>query len=381
MRKRPWRFALAIGFLLLIALSISLFLQLQLPAPTGSYAVGQTIFRWIDSSRPEVLTDDPGDWREVIALIWYPAVPGTGTQDGYFPGLSKVSQALRESGEMEAWEVFGLQFVRSNGYLDAEPMKDKGSFPVVFLSPGNGTNVELYAGLAAELASHGYIVVGINHPYDVAAVELANGSVAPYNKAQWSLSMSEHQAYTAERIKVRVADVLFALHELETLNTDPNSQFAGLLDLNRVAVAGHSLGGITASEACKADLRFKACLNFDGLQNGGPFSTDASATPPPQPFLFLTKESQLHPKLIEKFESTSESYWVVIHGASHESFTDGPQLQPSLLPIPNQADHFMALIQNYTLAFLEQTLKGQPASLLSEDVTREEASVYIFPSK
>jgi dienelactone hydrolase len=343
--------------------------------------VGQTIFQWVDSSRPEVLTDDPDDSREVMAVVWYPARPGTGTQDGYFPGLSKVSQALRESGEVEGWEVLGLRFIRSNSYLDVEPVKDDGPFPVVLFSPGNGTNVEFYASIAGEIASHGYIVVGINHPYDVAAVELSNGSVAPYNTAQWSLSMSAHQAYTAERIKVRTADVSFALDQLEIMNSNANGPFAGLLDLKGVAVAGHSLGGITASEACKGDERFRACLNFDGLQNGGPFSTDASATPPNQPFMFLTKESQLHPLLIEKFESTAESYWVVIHGASHDSFTDGPQLQPSLLPGPNQADRLMRLIQKYTLAFLEHSVKGRSARLLSNSVEGHDVSVKVFPSR
>jgi dienelactone hydrolase len=381
MRTRLLKFALPIGSFLLIVLTLSLFLQLELPAPTGPYAVGQTILRWVDSSRPEVLTDEPGDSREVVVVVWYPATPRTGMQSVYFPGLSKVSQALRESGELSGWEVFGLQFVRSNNYLDAEPLKAKGPFPVVLLSPGNGTNAEFYASLASEIASHGYIVVAINHPYDVPAVELSGGSIALYNKSQWSLSMSAHQAYTAERIKVRTADVSFVLDQLEIMNGNPKNRFAGFLDLNAVAVAGHSLGGITASEVCKADARFKACLNFDGLQNGGPFSTEVSATPPAQPFLFLTKESQLHPKLIEKFESTSESYWVVIHGASHESFTDGPVLRPSFLPGPNQADHLMSLIQTYTLAFLEQALKGEPASLLSKGIDGQDVSVKVFPSR
>jgi len=251
----------------------------------------------------------------------------------------------------------------------------------VLFSPGNGTNIEFYSSLAGEIASHGYIVVGINHPYDVAAVELSNGSVAPYDKHQWLLSPSEHEAYTAERIKVRIADVLFALDQLTALNSSVTSPLAGMFDLDSVAVAGHSLGGIIASEACKADPRFKTCLNFDGLQRGGPFSMAESALPPSQPFLFLTKESELHPKLVERFESTSESYWVVIHGASHDSFTDGPLLQPALLPIPNQADGYMNLIQKYTLAFLDRTLKLQPRGLLSVAIEREDVSVKVFPSR
>ena len=356
-------------------------MQLELPAPSGPYAVGRTIFRWVDKSRPEVLTDTPNDFREVGVLMWYPALRGTGTQSGYFPDLAAVSSELVKSGEVAAWETFGLRFIRSSFNLNAEPIKNHGPFPVVLLSPGNGTNIELYSSLASEIASYGYVVVGINHPHDVAAVELSDGTVAPYDKKQWLLDPKAHQAYTAERIQVRIADVLFVLSQLEKMNEETNSPFTGILDLNHVAVAGHSLGGITASEACKVDARFKACINFDGLQAGGPFSTEAAGTPPEQPFLFLTKESQLHPKLIGKFEATSQSYWVVIHGAFHESFTDGPQLQPSLLPLPNSADKLMSLIQTYTLAFLNQSLKGQPENLLSNSVEGHAVSVRVFPSR
>ena len=86
-----------IGLALVLLLAFSIIPQLAIPAPTGPYAVGQTIFRWVDTSRPEVMTSDPDDFREVIATIWYPAEPGTGTKSPYFPGLSKVSKALVES--------------------------------------------------------------------------------------------------------------------------------------------------------------------------------------------------------------------------------------------------------------------------------------------
>ena len=106
---------------------------------------------------------------------------------------------------------------------------------------------------------------------------------------------------------------------------------------------------------------------------------EETAIPPEQPFLFLTKESQLHPALIERFESMNESYWVVVHDASHQSFTDGPLLQPSLLPGPNQADRLMGLIQKYSVAFLDHTLKGYATGLLSKAVDNEKISVRIFP--
>ena len=174
------------------------------------------------------------------------------------------------------------------------------------------------------------------------------------------------------------ADVLFVLNQLEQMNAQ--GPLAGLVNVDAVGVAGHSLGGIAASEACKADARFKACVNFDGLQRGGPFSMEERAIPPEKPFLFLTKESQLHPKILERFESMPESYWIVVYGALHQSFTDGPLLQPSLLPGPNQADRFMVLIQKYTLGFLDQTLKGQTRGLLSETTSADRVSVKVFPS-
>jgi hypothetical protein len=378
MQLKPWKISLFVELLLLLALTLSIYSQLELPAPDGAYTVGRTIFRWVDASRPEVLTEDLNDFREVVAMVWYPAQPETGVETDYFPNLSSVAEALVDSGEVKSWEVFGLHFIRSKIHFDAAPIKAESPFPVVILSPGNGTNIEFYASLAGEIASHGYIVVGLNHPYDVAAVQLSDGRVAPYDKEQWSLEPNVHQTYITERIKVRTADVVFALGKLEAMNS--NGTFAGLLDLDSVAAAGHSLGGITASEACKADSRFNACLNFDGLQRGGPFSIQETAIPPQRPFMFLTKESQLHPKVIEQFESMPESYWVVVHGASHQSFTDGPLLQPSLMPGPNQEDQFMNLIQKYTLAFLDQTLKGQPNSLLSNTVTDEQVSVKVFPS-
>lgn len=107
---------------------------------------------------------------------------------------------------------------------------------------------------------------------------------------------------------------------------------------------------------------------------------DESAIAPQQAFLFLTKEAELHSRLLERFESMPESYWVVVHGASHQSFTDGPLLQSTLLPTPNEEDQWMDLIQEYSLAFLDYTLKGKSRDLLSRPVEQANVSVRVFPS-
>ena len=79
--------------------------------------------------------------------------------------------------------------------------------------------------------------------------------------------------------------------------------------------------------------------------------------------------------LVERFESTAESYWVVVHGAAHDNFTDGPLL----LPGSGQEEEHMALIQKYALAFLGISLKGHPKSLMSVSFEREDVSVRVFP--
>jgi len=172
---------------LVVLLILSVAFQLNLPAPTGVYEVGETVLRWIDSARPEVMTDNLNDHREVIALVWYPAESGSGTRSPYFPELSKVSKSLIKSGEVAAWQVFGLPFIRSHNVWNAVPAKNEKPYPVVIFSPGNGTNIEFYTVVASELASHGYTVVGLNHPYDVAAVELSNHQIATDYKEQDSL--------------------------------------------------------------------------------------------------------------------------------------------------------------------------------------------------
>ena len=112
-----------------------------------------------------------------------------------------------------------------------------------------------------------------------------------------------------------------------------------------------------------------------------PFSTDEGAEPPQQPFMLITKQTQLHERLLEKFETIrSGGYRVVIYNAGHDSFTDGPLLVPSFLPLPNKADHILSLIRRYTVAFFDQTLKEQPSGLLDHSSQSEEVSLTVYPA-
>src|SRR4030095_9904007 len=73
---------------LAFAISVSLSAQSQqtpLPAPTGPYAVGRTVFNWVDESRVDLLS--PKGYREIPVWVWYPASPPSDAQKAeWLPG-------------------------------------------------------------------------------------------------------------------------------------------------------------------------------------------------------------------------------------------------------------------------------------------------------
>lgn len=67
--------------------------------------------------------------------------------------------------------------------------------------------------------------------------------------------------------------------------------------------------------------------------------------------------------------------------ARHHTFTDGPPLLPSLLPLPRRPDRILPLIRAYTIAFFDQALRAQPSSLLVAPVQEEHVLLEVYPSQ
>ena len=351
--------AVAAGAVLVLFLA-STFIHLQVPDATGPLAVGKMQLDWADASRSEWMTATPADHREVIAIIWYPAEPGTGERPEYVLSLGKLRPQLVASNKLSKADAWGLRFVRDHARWGADAGRQGGPYPVVVLSPGNGGNAEFYASYAEDLASHGYIVVGLDHPYDVAAVALADGTFAVFDSAQWPATGSARTEFFGRRMDERAGDVSFALDRLEQLNTQPG-KLNGVLDLEHVGIMGHSMGGITAAAACRQDLRLKACLNIDGSLAGGPLSARAGDARPSQPFMYLTKDQTVAEPAASLFTAPGGAWFrVVVPGATHSEFTDGPLFIPSLNPFSHTADRVMATARIYTLAFFDRYLKGLP---------------------
>jgi dienelactone hydrolase len=320
----------------------------ELPEPTGDLAVGRDRLSWADATRPEIATPDPSDKREYVLEAWYPAARGSGSDPSYVPDLGRVRGGLIESGEFGWYEVLGMPLVRSHARVGADVLDGGPRHPVVVFSPGNATNVEFYAGLAEDLASRGFVVLGMNHPYDVAAVALSDERVAVLS-ADEPAAMTARVDHIARRVDERTADVISVVDRVRR-SDGVLGRLRERIDPERIAVIGHSLGGITAAQACASDSRLRSCANLDGLQGGGPFSVRPGGHVPEQPFLLITKEPGA-----ERFAGpTVETE--IIAGASHRDFTDGPVIEPSLTGRANSIE-VIRQVREQLANFLERTLR------------------------
>ncbi len=123
------------------------------------------------------------------------------------------------------------------------------------------------AARAEDLASHGYVVVAIDHTHEAFAVHFPDGRV---ERSEVPLD-SPQEVLRDLLVPTRVADARFVLDQLTELATGRTvtetalpPHLAGNLDLSRVGMFGHSLGGSTTAQAMHDDPRIRAGVNLDG---------------------------------------------------------------------------------------------------------------------
>ena len=367
----------------------------RLPEPTGPHAVGTRYFYWVDRGRPDTYTPDPDDYREVSVQVWYPAEL-TGDEEPIRYMRKEAGRALSEFQDLPSRFVDHFALVRTHAYLNARVAQTETPFPVITYSPSG--LMSSHMALFEELASHGYVVLCIGHPYWNPFVYGADGEVLPfdgqneYYKAWWAeenaaVKQAKEQITVAKTIEsqeraqqwhnelkpVAISDLKkwgqdigFVLDELEKLGSG-NGFLAGALDLGRVGIMGFSKGGAATGQFCVTDARCKAGINLTGFMYGD--IVDMNLV---QPFMFVSEEElwcrdcYVNDLFYKRAEGSA--YQMKIRGARHDSFGDICLWGGLLASFGEEATidgEDMTRIQNgYTLAFLNKHLKGLAAPLL-----------------
>jgi alpha-beta hydrolase superfamily lysophospholipase len=67
--------------------------------------------------------------------------------------------------------------VRTHAQIDATPGASPAKFPLLVFSHGYTASSSAYTALLEDLASHGYVVLSLVHPYEATAARLADSRV------------------------------------------------------------------------------------------------------------------------------------------------------------------------------------------------------------
>jgi dienelactone hydrolase len=192
-----------------------------------------------DIALPAATASEPA----IPIQIWYPTVG----QPVAVPVLPESAAPHSCSGILEHRRLAGAQQ----------------QYPILLYAPGNGGVKTDSASTAAELASHGYIVVAIDD------IDRSPGATVGVDKESQPLAFdfSSAEAFkgtlrTADRKVRRQAER--ALMALDRLEACANAGWRGRVRFDRVGFFGFSFGGSTAAEAATFDPRVVAAANLDG---------------------------------------------------------------------------------------------------------------------
>lgn len=260
-------------------------------------------------------------------------------------------------GNIPALEGFGL------------PKGDE-KYPVLIFSHGLGGHPDVYASVALELASHGYVVVMPVFTDGSAGFSSSlDGSILPYvplTPEEASDDQLEFKRRNAQN-EERVAQVLEVVSSLRQLPEGELGFLRGRLDLDQLGVYGHSFGAATALTAavrCK-DIKAVAVADLWSL----PLSPDVRAGYD-GPLLSVTSPTFLSPRIeaVLKACSSPDKTCIVIEGTMHQNFSDLALFSKMVAKKFKKIGSLdlrrgLGILNAFNLAFFDKHLKGSSEAM------------------
>ena len=379
----------------------------EVPPPTGKLPIGTT--RWVvtDASREETFA--PGRRREIEVIAWYPRdAAAKGDLAPYIrDSMEEPLSFARMAKVGDAWNR--LASVTTHAILDAEPPKTPARFPVIIFQHGYTGLPSSYTTLLEDLASHGWVVLNVIHPYEAAGAKLADGTVVTHTDQANALRkeilavLGEWGAEDATMAKVAAAasdaekellmrgyldtlkhsvdvvnrwtrDVGFVLDHLP--GDGAAGRVAARLDFARLGVAGHSMGGVAGAQFCVEDRRCKAALNLDGIPQYGPM---IDRTMPAPMLMVYSARPRLGSSDIIYKRAASKYYRVDVKDTQHIDFSDmnfwgGPLRERGAFGKIEPA-RAAAITRTVVREFFAQEILNQPSAFLAGKQRMPDATV------
>ncbi len=364
--------------ILLTVISVVLLPLPQMPSPTGEFSVGTTEYYLVDENRKEIYGSDPDMPRELMVQAWYPV--DKDHSDEYYPWMKEMPYFSPEIGERFGIPGFMLEhliYVDSTSFYGAPLSQNSANYPVILFSHGWLGFKEQNIYQVEELASHGYVVVGINHTYGAMMTVFPDGRSYARNRNALPEDVSDEAYYIASNKLVRqwTDDLEFIVGELTFMNIDQSNIFFNKMNLEEIGVMGHSTGGGASIEFCFENPICGALLGMDPWLE--PVSTEKLESGHPEPMLLMFSdawasipEDEGNKPFVEKLVSNSVG-WVsemVISDTMHFDFSITPVISPltEFLGFKGSldGDRILEIINIYSVEFFDKFLGTTDSYLL-----------------
>ena len=335
-----------------------------MPAPEGDFSIGSETFHWVDSSRLEWFTDEnDNDVREIMVQAWYPSEnsDSIGT-NSYMDFMNLRSKTLASAGKIPAFLPSHLNMISTNTRNDVACSNKSEKYPVLIFSHGITGSRHLHQILFEHLASKGYVVFALDHSFDANLTIFPDGKIADYRSE--ITGHPDSILIREKQINTRAFDIGFIIDQIREIETGMiDSKLSGRLDLDRVALGGHSYGDATAILASHNHEIVKACVVLDGWIS--PIPDEVISEGINVPFLFMGRPSwhdSDYPGNYERLadlitHSSNEKYDLRINQTLHLDYTDIPLMSPLVKHVMDVGDlkpsTTLSLINDLVLGFLE----------------------------
>lgn len=337
----------------------SLAQAILLPAPPGSANVHITHFPLTDTSRVDPFAPCCNQPRRLMVTLYQPAICEQTEAITYIPPTSAAAIT----------KLFGAYLPNlslDNFQLQVCPeASGNNDVPLLFFSPGYWAPRVVYSVILQWVASMGFNILAIDHPYDGAIVEYPDGSYVEYA----NLTIPDDILTT---LGPRVKDVSTVLNAV-TNGTRWQELGVPPLNTSRMAVFGHSLGGATAFGALLAEPRLQAACNIDGGLWGDEIITNNT-----RPYLLIGAEN--HPpadtSVAQNWPYQLGRKWhLEIAGTAHNALTDfstvsqllGTNLtDPAVIAFIGtiESTRLLRILREYIAAFFREILEEKEEELL-----------------